>query len=231
MTTVEIPTHPIADFLARVSLGHRQAQKQLSLWPILLREGEVPGGDPPYVALGAALAAGSLRVDEVNEGGSVPHVRVTNSGEVAVLVLFGEEIRGAKQNRVANASFLIPSHSDVVIDVSCVEAGRWHRRPGERFRAADEVISSSLPRKMAQQVADSRSRGQRFAADQGKVWNEIGERLERSGTSSPTNAYADYRDSRSRDLEEILRAFHPAPEQVGFVAATGDEVAGVEAIG
>lgn len=231
MTSLEIPTHPIADFLAGVCLGRRQAQKQLTLWPLEVCGSAGPAAAPAYVSLGAALGAGSLRIDEVHEGGAVPHVRVSNAGDVAVLVLFGEEIRGAKQSRVANASFLVPARSDVVIDVSCVEAGRWHRRPGERFRAADSVISSSLRRKIARKVEHSRARGLSFAADQGEVWNEIGVRLERSGAASRTSAYADYRQSRATDLGELVRGFHPVDGQVGFVAAIGDEVAGVEAVG
>lgn len=57
------------------------------------------------------MEAGSLRVDEIDKGGSVSHVRVVNQGKRPVLFLFGEEIRGAKQNRVANATFLVPAET------------------------------------------------------------------------------------------------------------------------
>src|SRR5512134_1911684 len=106
MTQPETPCQPIADLLARTHLGPRQAAKALSLWPLCLRDDAI-GPGPEYVSLGSALAAGSLAVDELHESGEVPHVRVANAGDVAVLVLFGEELRGAKQNRVANASFLV----------------------------------------------------------------------------------------------------------------------------
>ncbi len=227
----ETHRRPIAELLARTHLGPRQAAKALSLWPLCLGEDGAAAAGPAYVALGSALAAGSLRVDEVDESGEVPHVRVANEGALAVLVLFGEEIRGAKQNRVANASFLVPPRSEVVLDVSCVEAGRWHRRPGEQFRAADEVVSQALRKKIALRVAEGRRHGTRFHADQGEVWQEIGERLRRTRTSSGTSAYADYRAGREGDLRSIGEAFDVLPRQVGFVAAIGDEVAGVEAIG
>jgi hypothetical protein len=229
MSPGDTPRQPIADLLFRSQLGPRQDGKALSLWPLCLREDAGPG--PEYVSLGSALAAGGLRVDEVNAGGEVPHIRVVNEGHLAVLVLFGEELRGAKQNRVANASFLVPARSELVLDVSCVEAGRWHRRPGEHFRAADEVISHSLRKKISSRVTAGRRRGGRFMADQGEVWKEIDERLQRSNTLSSTSAYADYRASRASELEELVRGFHALPRQVGFVAAIGDEVAGVEMIG
>lgn len=227
----EPPCRPITDLLARTRLGPRQAAKALSLWPLCLRERGVAERGPVYVALGGALDSGSLRVDEVHESGEVPHVRVANAGGIPVLVLFGEEIRGAKQNRIANASFLVPAGSEIVLDVSCVEAGRWHRRPGESFRAADEVVSQALRKKIAFRVAAEREHGSRFRADQGEVWDEIGERLRRTRTSSDTSAYADYRAGREADLRPIEEAFHALPEQVGFVAAIGDEVAGLEVIG
>jgi len=225
---------PVSDFLASVALAPRQAHKALSLWPLVQREAEPKRAAPPYVTLGEALAGGSLHIDEVGESGSVPVVRVTNKGDIPVLFLFGEEIAGALQNRVANASFLVPGKSHLVLDVSCVEAGRWSRGRGERFRGTREVLSSALRKKMARKVARARAAAGgagRFHADQAEVWDEIEQRISFSGAPSSTRAYADYRESRSTDLEEIGRAFRPVERQVGFVAAIGDGVAGVEAIG
>jgi hypothetical protein len=225
------PRNPIADLLAATRLGPRQAAKALTLFPIQLREGAEPPRAPAYVSLASAFAKGLVVVDEVSEGGSVPNVRVTNRGETAVLFLFGEEIRGAKQNRVANASFLVAPGSSVALDVSCVEAGRWGRSPGARFAASEEIVSNSLRKKMAFKVAQARRFGRGFRADQGEVWSEIGARIRFARAEAPTSAYADYRASRSRDVEEIEKAFRPIERQVGFVAAIGDEVVGMEAIG
>ena len=230
-TTHPLDGNPIAELLAATQLGPRQAVKSLALWPLVLRDGAVPPRCPDYVSLASALAREMVVVDEVSEGGSVPHVRVGNRGAAAVLFLFGEEIRGAKQNRVANASFLVAPGTNVVLDVSCVEAGRWHRSPGARFAAGESIVSSSLRRKMAGKVARARSLGEGFVADQGEVWDEIAERIEHARAASSTGAYADYRASRAVDLEELAKGFRPAPRQVGFVASLGDEVVGMEAIG
>ena len=227
MNTVLPHSSLVADFLSTVHLGPRQAAKQLTLWP-LLREEAAPGS-APFVLLAEALEAGWLTVDEVSEDGSVPHVRVTNRGPQAVLVLFGEELLGAKQNRISNASFLVPAEDELVIDVSCVEQGRWNRGRGA-FASSDHVASSFLRRKMAAKVAESRGRGEGFDADQGEVWREVGDRLMASGTHSGSAAYADYRESRSTDLEELQAAFHPVAGQVGFVAALGETVEGVEVL-
>lgn len=222
---------PISSFLARVALAPRQSYKALTLWPLVLRPDALRSGAPEYEALADALDAGRLRVDEVGAEGRVPVVRVENRGEIAVLVLFGEELRGAKQNRVANASFLVPAKSDVVIDVSCVEAGRWSRPEGARFSASRDVLSHALRKKMAMKVHASRERVGRFAADQHEVWDEVAARLSHSGVESSTAAYGDYLHCRRNDTADYASAFHPVERQVGFVAAIGDEIAGLELVG
>ena len=59
------------------------------------------------------------------KGGSVPDLLVENRGDVRVLFLEGEELIGAKQNRILNTSVLVAAHTKVKIPVSCVERGRW----------------------------------------------------------------------------------------------------------
>lgn len=222
---------PIAELLGRLALAPRQTHKSLTLWPLVLRE-EAPAVDGPgYVPLSRALEDGTLQIDEVDEGGSVPLVRVTNRGGQDVLFLFGEEIRGARQNRIANASFLVPARSELVIDVSCVEQGRWGRRGRAGFAASGEIVSHLMRKKMARKVAEARRRGERFHADQMEVWQDIEERLAYSHTASATDSYQDYVHSRRADLSDMLAAFRPLERQVGFLAVNGDRIIGLEAIG
>ena len=55
----------------------------------------------------------------------MPDLKVINKSEVMVLILDGEELVGAKQNRIVNTTILIPAKETVLIPVSCVEQGRW----------------------------------------------------------------------------------------------------------
>jgi hypothetical protein len=228
------PTHAasnaIAAFLDGVRLAPRQSVKQLTLWPLILHSGATSG--LAYAPLARALDEGWVQLDEVTDAGSVRHARVRNRGSLAVLVLFGEELRGAKQNRVANATFLVGPGQDLVLDVSCVEQGRWGRAPiAPGFESTGSLVSHALRKKMARQVHESRRRGLSFAADQGEVWEGISERIRYARTASPTNAYQDYVDARSSDLAEIRRALRAVGGQVGFVAMVGERVVGIEAIG
>ena len=48
-----------------------------------------------------------------------------NNAVTPLLILEGEVLIGAKQDRIANTSLLIPPHVGKLIPVSCVEANRW----------------------------------------------------------------------------------------------------------
>ena len=93
----------------------------LSVFPLFLD----PVDEVQYVLSDEAIDAGSVAVEEVSEGGSVPDLAVENKGDVRVLFLEGEELVGAKQNRILNTSVLVAAGSKTKIPVSCVEAGRW----------------------------------------------------------------------------------------------------------
>mgnify|MGYP001485673302 CR=1 FL=1 len=99
--------------------GDVQSHGALAVLPIMA---ELPTG-PDYLTLSEALAAGTLVITEINEGGSVPELAVMNEGDLPVLLLDGEELAGAKQNRVVNTTILLKEHSKTVIPVSCVEQG------------------------------------------------------------------------------------------------------------
>src|SRR6516165_4480134 len=97
------------------------SHESLSIFP--LEAGVVRKVD--YALSDEALAAGTATVEEVGEAGSVPELIVNNQADQLVLFLEGEELRGAKQNRVLNTSVLVAAKSRTPIPVSCVEQGRW----------------------------------------------------------------------------------------------------------
>jgi len=59
------------------------------------------GAGPDYLTLKEAMEAQLIAITEVTEGGSVPELKVKNTGARPVLILDGEELSGAKQNRGA----------------------------------------------------------------------------------------------------------------------------------
>src|SRR4030095_6194069 len=76
-----------------------------------------------------------VEITESSETGQVPELKVVNRGDSAVLLLDGEELLGAKENRGLNLTILAPAHHSSTIPVSCVESGRW-RRVSKQFASA-----------------------------------------------------------------------------------------------
>lgn len=111
---------PVSATLDGIEIGTPVTAANLTMFPLLLRE-EVA---PAYQTLDEALAAGLASVTEVTEGGSVPELLVKNDATLPVLILDGEELVGAKQNRIVNLTILVPVLQTLRIPVSCVEAGR-----------------------------------------------------------------------------------------------------------
>ena len=64
-------------------------------------------------------------VTEINESGSVPELRITNNLDERVLLIDGQELIGAKQNRILNTDVLVSAKKSLNLPVSCVEQGRW----------------------------------------------------------------------------------------------------------
>jgi hypothetical protein len=105
----------ITDYLSSIELGNVQQCKNMAAFPLFT---SLDHG-PEYLTLKEALALGVLTITEISEGGSVPNLKAINAGDMPILLLDGEELAGAKQNRVLNTTILLKEHSETVIPVSC----------------------------------------------------------------------------------------------------------------
>ena len=104
-----------------IVVGRAKRYRDITVFP--LHRAVTPRLD--YMALDEALDRKLVEVTEVDAAGSVPDLLVKNCGKRSVLIIDGEEVVGAKQNRVVNTSILLPAESTTKIPVSCTEAGRW----------------------------------------------------------------------------------------------------------
>ena len=160
----------------------------------------------------------------------MPELRVKNSGDVAVLILDGEELVGAKQNRSVNVTILVPPQSEIVIPVSCIEAGRWgYSRPG--FAAAGRVLNQEIRYRKADAVTRSLKQRRHRFSDQRAVWDGVGKTLYALGAASPTSALSDGFDSRANAITDYLAAFKLEPGQIGVIYRIGGVLAGLDLFG
>ncbi len=216
-------TGNVHEFIGSISLGEAQSFGGVTLWPLFAEQ----AGGADYVTLGEAIDQGFLKVTEVSEGGSVPELAVVNDGEVFVLLLDGEELRGAKQNRMLNTTILLKPKSKTIIPVSCTEQGRWSYASRE-FSDSGMVMAREVRAKKAASVSESLRAGAGYASDQGQVWEEIACFSRKLRVASPTSAMRDVYGAREKDLDEFLAAFHLVDGQHGLLVAMDGKVAGLD---
>ncbi len=213
----------IPESLKKLALGQPQKIHNLAVFPLLGPGVAAPG----YVTLRRALAAGTASIREVSEGGSVPQLRFENLGQQPVLILDGEELVGAKQNRIANVTILAPASETITIPVSCVEAGRWaYSRP--HFEDSPQAMYSRGRASKTARVSDElRVSGQR-AAGQSEVWQEISAKARRMAVDSPSEAMADIYDRHAASVEDYVGAITAVPGQLGALFAIGGRIGGLD---
>ena len=129
----------IKSFLEISKIARKQVHLNLTIFPLLAPKGI----DPEYLILEQVLDKDLIQITELDIQGSVPELKLNNLGKKSVLIIEGEELVGAKQNRIVNSSFLIGGKTQVVIPVSCVEQGRWRYR-SKTFGSGKKMMHASI---------------------------------------------------------------------------------------
>ncbi len=216
----------ITGFLDALKPARKQVFRNLTVFPILAPEGE----GPDYLTLTQAIENDLVQVTEVDRDGRVPELKLVNDAPVAVLVVEGEELVGARQNRIVNVSFLVPGKSGITVPVSCVEQGRWSYR-SEAFSAGKNIMHASLRRRHQEGVRSSVRELHEYRAPQGAIWHDIAEKSVRMAAPSRTQAMADLYDAYENPLEDYLSKFRLMDCQVGALFAINGAVVGIECFG
>jgi ARG and Rhodanese-Phosphatase-superfamily-associated Protein domain len=180
-----------------------------------------------YLMLAEGLRRGLVTVREISEGGSVPDLVVENRADVAVLIVDGEELVGAKQNRVANLSMLIPARQTTTIPVSCVEQGRWADASAD-FAVTERVqYARGRAETLASVQRSMRATGSR-RSDQAQVWSSVREKAAVMDAASPTEAMGAIFERHATALDGYVEAFVPRDGQVGAIFVVGDAIFGLD---
>jgi hypothetical protein len=206
-----------------IRIGEPIRHESLTVFPLFAE----PNGKVEYLLSDEALLAGSVTVQEVSEGGSVPDLLVENTSDTRVLFLEGEELVGAKQNRILNTSVLLPAKSKIKIPVSCVEQGRWAYK-SRQFGSGGRHSPSKLRHALKTSVNESLKRGTGHRSDQGKVWEEVGKQQAMLGVSSQTSAMADTFAAHQPQIDVYAEHFQYPEGAVGVAVAVGTKIVAVD---
>lgn len=206
-----------------VQVGQPLRYKSLSVFPLFIES----SGKVDYLLAEQAIREKLVTVEEVSEAGSVPDLMVENKGNTRVLFLEGEELVGAKQNRILNTSILVAANSKTKVPVSCVEQGRWGYK-SQFFGSSGSHSPSKLRYAMKASVTRSVKAKRGHRSDQGKVWEEVASLQAAHGVNSPTGAMSDTFDAYKARVAEFREKLKYVEGASGMAVTHGDKVIGCD---
>tara|TARA_B100001079_G_C16319583_1_gene474021 strand:+ start:72 stop:1058 length:987 start_codon:yes stop_codon:yes gene_type:complete len=209
--------------LNEVKLGEPQHYRNMSVFPLLF-SGK---SKLEYTMLRKALKQEHIMITEISENGSVPELKLFNMSESYILLLDGEELEGAKQNRVLNTTLLVYPKSELKVPVSCTEQGRWNRVSAAFQHSGKFLFRRARGNKMSS-VHQSLKYGQGYQSNQSEVWNDISQLQSIRSIHSPTSAMKDIYDKEKGNLDDFLKAFPLIEGQCGIIVGLGGQVVGLE---
>ena len=209
--------------LNEVKLGEPQHYRNMSVFPLLF-SGK---SKLEYTMLRKALKQEHIMITEISENGSVPELKLFNVTESYILLLDGEELEGAKQNRVLNTTILVYPKSELKVPVSCTEQGRWNL-VSAAFHDSEKIMFSRARGNKMSRVHQSLKYGEGYRSDQSEVWKDISDLQSKRNIHSPTSAMKDIYDKEKDNLDDFLKAFPLIEGQCGFIVGLGGHVVGLE---
>ncbi len=187
--------------------------RNLQLHPLLIESPE----ECRLRAIGSLLGEKRIQIEEL-DAPVINKIDINNLGDDSLLLIDGEEITGAMQNRIVSASTFIPARTRKTISVVCVEEGRW--RQAGRFTTG----FCSYPR-IRSILLGSKSDRER----QEHVWNEITRKLTSTRINSVTSSMHDIFKGLDDELDRYFEDFKALNgNTAGFIAVAGNRILGAD---
>lgn len=205
-----------------IELGVLKNFKRMSVIPLSMNK--TPKLN--YITLDEALHQGSVAFSERGSG-TVPEIKLVNESDLNILMLDGEELEGANQNRVINTTIVAIAKSSLDIPVSCTEQGRWSE-DSRWFRSSGRVMPKTARASKNKGISQSLRSNKSFRSDQQKVWSDIDNLFHRTRTDSYTRAMKSAMDSKEKELQAYTNAFSWKKGQSGIVVFVDGKLSGLE---
>jgi len=181
-----------------------------------------------YITLSQAYENKVVEVKETSDEGSVSELLFINSSNTPILILEGQELLGAKQNRIINISILVPANISMVIPVSCCERSRWGFRSNRQFALSNRMTFSSARRNKLRSVNERWQDGDTASSDQQEVWQDMNVKLSKTNVHSPTESMGDFYDTYSDQINQYVKSFASEEDDKGIIAAINGKIISME---
>lgn len=202
----------LSSFISQIEISDIQTHDNVAIV-------QLSGIDPNFpkiVPFAVAYKEQTVKITERKEASTVPEILAVNLSDNLILILEGEILLGAMQNRTINTTILLPPKSNTIIPVSCVERGRWSCRQ-HHFSPSDLFITPDMRGKKVSSVFENFKRTGRYMSDQHEVWSEVSARLTSAKISSPTDSFEDYQKFLDKNLDDFAVGFKRYTDSTGIV--------------
>jgi hypothetical protein len=211
-----VSENPLTRAVRGIEVGEPIWYKGLGVYPLFQRR---VTDKRDYLSLDEALSRGDLVIREVGRG-TVSKVSVRNTSDRYAFLLANEMLVGGMQNRMLREDLLLrPRSGEVIVEVFCVEQGRWHN-PEMQFEHSEALSEQRMRKDVA------------GGARQEEVWRRVNEFSQEYEVSSPTGDLKALQSDEkvARELAEYERGILPKlPEEtVGLVATRGPSILGAD---
>ncbi len=193
-------------------LGKQQKYNNIVVVPVL----KEPSSKLDILDLKTGFKMGLVEVSECEQS-VVGSIMVKNDATTPLILVDGEEVAGAKQNRIIGQTMLIPPKVTMPIPVNCSERGRWTYK--SEFKHSNYMANSETRlQKTFACLADSE------VDTQSAVWDSIDNLQEKKNSFSNTDALRDNYEKHEEINTKYLEHFQIQDNQVGIIAVLGDKV-------
>jgi hypothetical protein len=205
-----------AEQFTDLSLGQTQFFNKLAVIPIHAKASFQRHDIKTFDELSALDLA---EASEISEDGSVGTICVLNKSESYLAIFDNDIIVGAKQNRVAKSTVIIPPFEAVNLPVYCVERGRWRYENSHKFKRSQHSLSPQIREKKIMMMKSGNTHN-----IQHEVWNDVDELSYKLNAFSSTSNFTDVVGAQEYKCEARLRDFVENTKSSGYVIATGKKL-------
>ncbi len=184
----------------------------IRLFPIT---GEI--GHDGFTTLEEGISSKEIVIEDTR---GVNEVTIRNLSEQQFFAIDGEEIIGARQNRILNTDVYIEPHREYTVPVTCIEQHRWSG--GQTFAEAGFAVTPSLRSTLALSVNASLNQKKGFISNQSLIWSKIENTLKSTRISSMTSSFHDVYKTLGDMVNELMEGFDSIKDAVGFAAFIND---------
>lgn len=197
-------------------IGHlgRFFIRNLVVYPLVFKG---KGGDG-VVTLDEAVSESAV---DIQDNLGVDSVTLTNRGNSPLLILEGESLLGARQDRIFNTTSVVEAGVQEILPVSCVEKERWSGN--STFKTSIALAFPSLRSVLRSTVTTNLVSRGIPRSNQNSIWRLIDKTLKVTRTMSRTKSMHDAYATLKSEIDRYIEELGEMQNVTGYMVFAGDK--------